>query len=467
MILIVNQIPFFIYTNILVYLSCSLNETFKFILSGIRPDCWYFVELFGNEGEDEILLKVLAMKPERFILIKSDNDSSKIIERIPDKMIFNEVEVDSLKKRILNDGNKAELELCNLICSHKRNPLKVDEWISNSLDSCYVHVKVGKEFPKCSDEERSKDLEILRNWHFTAMNRQNDELLRFTYRIFEDFNILKEFEISDERFKLFLLAVNCNYFDNPYHNFCHVVDVLQCCYYLLRTAAGGNLQKLLGPVHLFALLIGCLCHDLGHPSFGNNFLKDSEHPLAILFNDSSVLENYHSMVLFSILRCPIYDWTETENLNFSKKDFRRCVVSCILGTDMSNHFDFIKQFNETFPKLNETEKILSLSEKIQLAIALIKCSDISNVLRPFPIAKSWGIALLNEFFLQGDYEKLLNIPIGPLNDRNSLKTGPAQHQFLTIVAAPLYQAVSGKISGLDCFDRWIQENAENWLNFKD
>lgn len=418
-------------------------------------------------------MKIISITPERFIFLKGKFES-KIIDRIPFKMIFDfgDEEGNELKRRILYNENKreraVELELCNLICAHQRNPLKVDEWISNSLDSCYVHVKLGKEFPECSEMERLEDLEILRNWQFTAMNRETDELLRLTFRIFEDFNILKEFEISEERFKLFLLAINCNYFDNPYHNFCHVVDVLQCCYYLLREAAGGNLKILLGPVHLFALLIGCLCHDLGHASFGNNFLKDSEHPLAILFNDSSVLENYHSLVLFSILRCPLYNWTETGNKKFSKKDFRKCVVSCILGTDMSNHFDFIKQFNENFPKLNENQLIvLNSSEKVQLAIALIKCSDISNVLRPFPIAKSWGIALLNEFFLQGDYEKLLNIPIGPLNDRNSLKTGPAQHQFLTVFAAPLYRAVSDKISGLQCFDQWIQENSENWLKFKD
>ena len=130
---------------------------------------------------------------------------------------------------------------------------------------------------------------------------------------------------------------------------------------------------------------------------------------------------------------------------------------------MSNHFDFIKQFQEQFPKI-KTVQILDESQKIQLAISLIKCSDISNVLRPFHIAKSWGIALLQEFFLQGDYEKLLGLPVGPLNDRKSLKTGPAQFQFLNVVAAPLYRAVANKIDGLDCFEGWIKENSENWLN---
>ena len=134
---------------------------------------------------------------------------------------------------------------------------------------------------------------------------------------------------------------------------------------------------------------------------------------------------------------------------------------------MSNHFDFIKQFDESFPNLKLEVVELKQNEKIQLATALIKCSDISNVLRPFSIAKSWGVALLNEFFHQGDYEKILGFPLGPLNDRNTLKIGPAQYQFLTVVAAPLYRSVASKIDGLDCFDQWIHENSQNWLKYSE
>lgn len=353
--------------------------------------------------------------------------------------------------------------LAKIICNHPRNPLKIEHWTAQALDSCFVHVPESEEFPECRDEDIKEDLEILKSWSFTALNRPTWQLLRLTFRVFEDFKLLQEFGIEEGKFKKFLLAVKCNYFDNPYHNFCHVVDVLQCCYYLLKHAAEGRLPSLLGPTHLFALLIGCLCHDLGHLSFGNNFLKDSEHPLAILFNDSSVLENYHAMVLFSILRCPTYNWLDD---SLGRKEFRKCVLGCILGTDMSNHFEFIKQFNESFSNV-DSGNVLTEKEKILLATALIKCSDISNVLRPFLIAKMWGVALLEEFFVQGDYEKCLNLPVGPLNDRDSLKTGPAQHQFLTIVAAPLYRAVAAKIPGLECFDQWIIENANNWLQYQE
>lgn len=352
--------------------------------------------------------------------------------------------------------------------------MRSEGWIADSLDSSYEHINLEKKFPDCSDESITSDLEVLGNWSFTALNYRNniDVLLRLTFRIFEDFGLLKEFEISTERFKYFLLAINANYFDNPYHNFCHVVDVLQCCYYLLKNSGYGQLPKLLGSLNLFALLIGCLCHDLGHPSFGNNFLKETDHPLSILFNDSSVLENYHAMVLFSIMRCPLYDWIS--NSKIDKKKFRKCLLGCVLGTDMSNHFDFIKKFENSFPNVNNSDPksgdeafILSFDEKCQLATALIKCSDISNVLRPFSIAKSWGVALLNEFVLQGDYERLIGINLGPLNDRETLKIGEAQNQFLTIVAAPLYRVMSGKIGNLDCFEEWIGENSNNWLNFDD
>ena len=238
--------------------------------------CLYFFKV--SEDED-VLLRIAAMIPDRCVFYFTTG--SELKSRIPSDLIFKE---DDFKKKLLLDKS----ELTELINSNERNPLKVSEWISKALDSSFVHVPISLKFPACLEIDRLEDLNILRNWNFTALNRDNNELLRLTFRVFEDFGLLKEFDISEERFKLFLLAVNCNYFDNPYHNFCHVVDVLQCCYYLLKNAASGRIPELLGPVHLFSLLIGCLCHDLGHPSFGNNFLKDSNHPLAILFNDSSV-----------------------------------------------------------------------------------------------------------------------------------------------------------------------------------
>lgn len=351
--------------------------------------------------------------------------------------------------------------------------MKVESWVAEALESCFVHVSSEDVFPPLTDQDddaQSRELEQLRSWDFTALELERDALLRLVWRVFADFDLLRQLDVDPQTFQTFLLAVHANYFDNPYHNFYHVVDVLQCCYYLLRCRV-SHLCASLGAECIFALFIACLCHDLGHPSFGNSFLKEASHPLAILFNDTSVLENYHSLVLFSILRQPQYDWTRTWTTS-RRRHFRHCVISCILGTDMSNHFDFIRRFDATFPSLDATGvpsdgSALSEEQRLQLCLALIKCSDISNVIRPFRVARRWGVALLNEFLLQGDYEKVLGQPVGPLNDRDTLKTGDGQYRFLTAVAAPLYRSVGAKVHGLECFEGLIQENAANWTSFRD
>ena len=78
----------------------------------------------------------------------------------------------------------------------------------------------------------------------------------------------------------FIVELSVSYHNgNPYHNFAHAVDVLQCCYYFL-----GKLglvpfpnqvtrpQDLLRPNDVFALLIAALGHDAAHPGVNNMFM---------------------------------------------------------------------------------------------------------------------------------------------------------------------------------------------------
>ena len=54
-------------------------------------------------------------------------------------------------------------------------------------------------------------------------------------------------------------------------------------------------------IELFAGIIACLGHDLGHPGTNNRFLIQTKHNLAVQYNDNSVLENMHARDLFMIL----------------------------------------------------------------------------------------------------------------------------------------------------------------------
>lgn len=76
---------------------------------------------------------------------------------------------------------------------------------------------------------------------------------------------------------------NAYHDENPYHNFAHAVDVLQCLYYMLcevgvlPSSKRQQKRQLIRPIDAFALLIAAIGHDAAHPGVNNMFLvKKSE-----------------------------------------------------------------------------------------------------------------------------------------------------------------------------------------------
>jgi len=63
----------------------------------------------------------------------------------------------------------------------------------------------------------------------------------------------------------------------------------------------------------------------------------------------------------------------------------------------------------------------------QLAMELmVKCADITNVVKPATVARRWALRVTNEFFLQGDAERAMGMDIS---------TG-----FIDYLARPLFTA---------------------------
>ena len=66
-------------------------------------------------------------------------------------------------------------------------------------------------------------------------------------------------------------------------------------------------------------------------------------PLALQYNDQSVLENMHAATGLGLLREPRHD--VLENLSAAeRRKFRALVVEMVLGTDLSKHFEQLSQF---------------------------------------------------------------------------------------------------------------------------
>jgi hypothetical protein len=277
---------------------------------------------------------------------------------------------------------------------------------------------------------------------------------------------------ADDSLKRFLIVVRANYRDNPYHNFYHAVDVLQACYYMTRYMFcddGGSRSLIpLKSIDFLALAVAAYCHDMGHPGVNNFFMKNARTPLALLYNDRSILENYHCTMTFSLLK-------QTE-LNFLAgltceqwNEFRKGVLNAILATDMALHFDFIKRFQTRLAI--EQEKMgeeggrgenFSEADRYLLMAGIIKCADINNPARSFPIARRWTYEILKEYLFQGDLEKQMGYPLFTSGDRRKIDPAHSQAEFIEMIVLPLYSDVNALLSGLDVCIHNLQKNRKKW-----
>jgi high affinity cGMP-specific 3',5'-cyclic phosphodiesterase 9 len=69
---------------------------------------------------------------------------------------------------------------------------------------------------------------------------------------------------------------------------------------------------------------------------------------------------------------------------------------------------------------------------------LMKCSDISNEVRPKHVSEPWVDNLLEEFFGQSDLEKKEGLPTAPFMDREKV-TKPSAQGKPALFYMPLYK----------------------------
>lgn len=93
---------------------------------------------------------------------------------------------------------------------------------------------------------------------------------------------------------------------------------------------------------------------------------------------------------------------------------------------------------------------------------MLHMADISNSMKPFRICRIWAWQVLEEFFLQGDAEKRLGIPVQALNDRERVNRAFSQVGFIEFLVAPLVFAVMRVLPPLEPHVGLMLQNAMNW-----
>ncbi|KAM3604489.1 uncharacterized protein V6R79_011779 [Siganus canaliculatus] len=260
------------------------------------------------------------------------------------------------------------------------------------------------------------------------------------YTIFQERELLKSFKIPTDTFITFMMTLEDHYHaDVAYHNNIHAADVVQSTHVLLSTPA---LEAVFTDLEILAALFASAIHDVDHPGVSNQFLINTNSELALMYNDSSVLENHHLAVGFKLLQeenCDIFQ-------NLSKKQrqsLRKMVIDMVLATDMSKHMNLLADLKT----MVETKKVTSLgvllldnySDRIQVLQNMVHCADLSNPTKPLELYRCWTDRIMVEFFTQGDRERDKGMEISPMCDKQNASIEKNQVGFIDYIVHPLWE----------------------------
>lgn len=248
------------------------------------------------------------------------------------------------------------------------------------------------------------------------------------YELLNRYGMIHKFKVPPTVLENFLGRIEEGYckFHNPYHNNLHAADVAQTVHYMLCQT---GLMNWLSDLEIFATLVAAVVHDFEHTGTTNNFHVMSGSDTALLYNDRAVLENHHISAAFRLLRdeeCNIL-----QNLSRDEfREFRTLVIDMVLATDMSFHFQQLKNMRAM---LTLAEPVV---DKSKAASLVLHCCDISHPAKRWDLHHRWTMSLLDEFFLQGDKERELGLPFSPLCDRNNTLVAESQIGFIEFIVEP-------------------------------
>ncbi|CAK6952356.1 cAMP-specific 3'%2C5'-cyclic phosphodiesterase 4D isoform X2 [Scomber scombrus] len=260
------------------------------------------------------------------------------------------------------------------------------------------------------------------------------------YTIFQERELLKSFKIPGDTFITFMMTLEDHYHaEVAYHNNIHAADVVQSTHVLLSTPA---LEAVFTDLEILAALFASAIHDVDHPGVSNQFLINTNSELALMYNDSSVLENHHLAVGFKLLQednCDIFQ-------NLSKKQrqsLRKMVIDMVLATDMSKHMNLLADLKT----MVETKKVTSsgvllldnYSDRIQVLQNMVHCADLSNPTKPLELYRQWTDRIMVEFFTQGDRERDKGMEISPMCDKQNASIEKNQVGFIDYIVHPLWE----------------------------
>ncbi|KAL1512742.1 hypothetical protein ABEB36_002282 [Hypothenemus hampei] len=321
-------------------------------------------------------------------------------------------------------------------------------------------------------------LETSLTWEFDIFRLEDlsrkRPLLHLGMNLFGHFDVCGALNCDERTLNNWLTVIEANYHaENWYHNSTHAADVMQ--------ATAGFLEKermksLMEPLDEATSLIAAAAHDVDHPGKSSAFLSNSNNPLAILYNDVTVLESHHAAMTFKLTlgdeRVNIFKNLDRDTYKLARHN----VIDMILATEMTKHFEHLAKFvnvfctrssigSESGEQSEEYSPILNPENTTLVKRMMIKCADVSNPTRPLRLCVEWARRIAEEYFQQTDDEKARGLPVVmPMFDRQSCSIPTSQIGFVDFIINDMFEAWNAFIDMPELLT-YMRQNYIRWKEF--
>ncbi|XP_034458273.1 high affinity cAMP-specific and IBMX-insensitive 3',5'-cyclic phosphodiesterase 8B [Hippoglossus hippoglossus] len=296
-------------------------------------------------------------------------------------------------------------------------------------------------------------------------------------KIFTSFGVCEFLNCSEATLRSWLQLIEGSYHSsNSYHNSTHAADVLHATAYFLRKE---RVKSSLDQLDEVAALIAATVHDVDHPGRTNSFLCNAGSELAILYNDTAVLESHHAALAFQLT---VRDSKSNIFKNIDRNQFRtlrQAIIDMVLATEMTRHFEHVSKFvnsiNKPMAAIEETSTSSINSDcegqanirnspenRLLIKRMLIKCADVANPCRPLQLCIEWAGRISEEYFAQTDEEKRQGLPVVmPVFDRNTCSVPKSQISFMDYFITDMFDAWDA-FASLPGLMEHLSENYKYW-----
>jgi len=127
------------------------------------------------------------------------------------------------------------------------------------------------------------------------------------------------------------------------------------------------------------------------------------------------------------------------------REVRQEIIAAVLATDMIQHKSLLTRFKKLVSSLDGSPQSWIAEGKDamrELQVFIHHSADISSSTQPPALADRWWRLLQEEFFLQGDEERLRQLPVSPLCDRDVAKPASSQVSFMQFIIQPTFSLLA-------------------------